>query len=333
MPSPLTERRSLSELIMTLRTAGLVDPADPLDDAELLVGWESAVVRTADGWIHRLAREGQETYERELAVLALVDGRLGVPTPRVEQISRTELVMSYRTITGHSLDLRAVREQTTAERSALTRSWAAALARMHGLTAQVTGQIEVPVVDHTGMRAAVEPAFEQARGPVRDALAELKADWDDHHSAASGTGRVLLHGDFHPGNMVFGSSTGPLTGLWDFTCVELGDPAEDWAHLIRDGAELAAETARHYTALTGRSVDLELARLIGRLEDVSDAVIEGRPIDEAMIGGRWRTPRRGPGRGWPGCRRRSPAGSGCWSQASSRSARSRCAARCPVRRG
>lgn len=280
MPSPQTERRSLPELIETLRRVGLVDPVDPLDGAELLVGWESVVVRTADGWIHRFARVPRETYDREVAVLALVEGRLGVPTPRVERVDPTGLVMSYRTIVGASLDLAAVRAQTPDDRSSLTRSWAAALAAMHGLTAEIVGRVAVPTADHRGMAATIRPAIEQHYGPVREALAALQTDWDDHLAAGSATRPVLLHGDFHPGNMVFGSCTGPLSGLWDFTCVALGDPAEDWRYLIRDSPELAAEIAQHYTVLTGRPVDLGVARLIGRVEDVSDAVAEGRPVAE-----------------------------------------------------
>lgn len=282
MPSPLTERRTLVELTAALHAAGLVDPADPLAGAELLVGWESAVVRTTDGWIHRFSRMEPGAFDRELAILALVDGRLGVPTPRVERIGYADLVMVYRTITGDPFDLAGVVEQTRAERAELTRSLATVLASMHDLTAEVVDRIEIPMADHTGMADEVRMAAARHSGWVREQLVKVLAAWDDCALAHPGDSAVLLHGDFHSGNMVFASPSGPLAGLWDFSCVERGDPADDFRYLVGSSADLAVETAEHYTALTGRPVDLDAARRTAVLEDLADALAEDRPLGEVL---------------------------------------------------
>lgn len=281
MPSPLTERRTLAELTAALHAAELVDAGDPLDGAELLVGWESAVVRTADGWIYRFSREDRATFERELAVLALVDGRLEVPTPRVHQVGQADLVMAYRTITGAPLDLDRVRGQSRHERAPLTRSLATALATMHDL-ATVTDRIEIPTADHAPMADELRVAATQQDGRIRAQLGEVLAAWDDCAQASPTQPSVLLHGDFHPGNMVFGSPVGPLTGLWDFTCIEHGDPADDFRYLVGDSIDLATAIADHYTALTGRSVDLHAARLIRLLEELTDALADDRPLSQVL---------------------------------------------------
>lgn len=283
MPTPQAERRTLAELTAALHTRGLVDPADPLDGAELLVGWESAVVRTADGWIYRFARMGRETFDRELAVLGLVDGRLGVPTPRIERTDSDELVMAYRTITGAALDLDLVLGQTPTERAPLTRSWATVLATMHDLAPDVVGAVAIPPIDLTQQTDEVRSAAWPADPGVRARLTEVLAAWEDCVLAQPSDGGLLLHGDFHPGNMVFDSATGPISGLWDFTCVERGDPAGDFRYLVGDSVDLAAEIAEHYTALTGRPVDLHAARLAGVVETLSDAVAEGRPLTASLL--------------------------------------------------
>lgn len=93
MPSPTLETRSLRDLSAVLLDLGLIGRAEALTGAELIVGWESAVVRSRDGWIYRFGRKDEETFRRELDVLALVDGRLGVATPRIEAVDHPHLLM------------------------------------------------------------------------------------------------------------------------------------------------------------------------------------------------------------------------------------------------
>lgn len=282
MPSPLTETRQLVDLTRILRITGLVDSEAEFDDAELLVGWEGAVVRTADGWIYRFARTSEATFNRELKVLALIDDQLGVPTPRVERTNQQHLVMAYRTITGSALDLPRIIATNAADRAPLTRSLATVLAAMHNL--EYDSIIDLPGVDHSEMVGHARQAASQASGAQADQLAALIADWESCSLAEPAEQPVLLHGDFHPGNMVFGSEVGPITGLWDFSCVEHGDPANDFRYLVSDSYDLAAEVADHYAELTGREVDLAAAQLIATIEQVSDAVVEDR-LDSLTISG------------------------------------------------
>jgi hypothetical protein len=93
---------------------------------------------------------------------------------------------------------------------------------------------------------------------------------------------ALLHGDFHPGNMVFTTPTGALSGLWDFSCVERGDPSGDLRYLVGDSAPLTVEIIQSYEAMTGRSIDLVGARLVRVLEEISDAVEERRSLEPVL---------------------------------------------------
>lgn len=287
MPSPTLETRSLPDLADVLLGIGLIGRIEDLAGAELIVGWESAVVRSRDGWIYRFSRKDEKTFRRELDVLALVDGQLGVATPRIEAVDHPHLLMVYRTITGAELDLPAVLRQTPAERAGLTHSLAHVLASMQAIGGTGLRGVAVPALDPQPMVGEVLAVRTNMAPQDRAGLDELLAAWEASTLSGQSEPTVLLHGDFHFGNMVFSQPTGPLTGMWDFTCVELGNPTADLRYLTGDSLDLAAEVASAYTALTGRPVDCGAARLLLALEDVADAIAEHRPVREAVH--RWVT--------------------------------------------
>lgn len=286
MPSPTLETRTLDDLCTVLAELGLVPRAADLAGAELLVGWESAVVRSREGWIYRFGREDEASFRRELQVLELVDGRLGVPTPRIEAVDHPQLLMVYRTITGADLDVPLVLRLTPSERSALVASMAEVLASMHALGDAAAAQLEIPVLDPTPLATEVLAARPTLGRRDQLSLDELLAAW--HRTALSSRTAhpVLQHGDFHVGNMVFAGPTGPIAGIWDFSCVQLGDPAADLRYLAGQAPTLGGEIGAAYSALTGRPLDLEAARLMLVLEDIADAVAEQRSCADVL--GQWR---------------------------------------------
>ena len=68
------------------------------------------------------------------------------------------------------------------------------------------------------------PHPRQARSDVDDLLDEIRATWE---AGAVPGPRVVLHNDFHLGNMVLDAPVGEMTGIWDFSCVALGEPTCD----------------------------------------------------------------------------------------------------------
>jgi aminoglycoside phosphotransferase (APT) family kinase protein len=97
----------------------------------------------------------------------------------------------------------------------------------------------------------------------------------------------VLHNDFHTGNMVFSAPAGELTGIWDFTCVQRGEPAYDLRYLDGAPRDVLDRVAGHYERLTGRAVDAAAARVANRMEDVFDAVETGRPALLEAAAARW----------------------------------------------
>lgn len=280
MPSPLTETRTLTELADLVLAEGR--PVD-LADAELLVGWENAVIKTGDGWIYRFPRLDRAEYERELVILKRLAGKLPVRTPDVVWTGRLNAFAAYRTIDGAAADCEALRRAPNEVRRATARSLADFLVAMHGsLDETERAELGIGTQDPQAIVAELEEALPTLPPPTRDRLRALLAAYQQTELAAPESRPVVLHGDFHFGNLVLDQPTGVVAGVWDFSCVEYGNPASDLRYLIRDRAELGEPIADSYAELSGRTLDLDGARLVGALEDVTDALAEDRPVEPVL---------------------------------------------------
>lgn len=87
--------------------------------------------------------------------------------------------------------------------------------------------------------AATRAAIESCRG-LADITA-LRAIWDDALAAPAWDGApVWIHGDIHIGNLL--TQGGRITGIIDWGCLGMGDPACDltiaWSMLDRESREI-----------------------------------------------------------------------------------------------
>lgn len=284
MPSPMSETRTLAELGAAVRAEGR--PVD-LEDAELLVGWENAVIKTVDGWIYRFPRLGQESYERELGILARLAGTLPARTPEVIWTGERTPFAAYRTIVGAWVDAAAIRAAPPSVRRNLAHSLATFLVEMHDRFDPVeAAELAIPTQNPMAMVTELQQQLPSLRTGMRDQVLGLLAAYQECELAMMDAEPVVLHGDFHFANMVLDQPTGVVTGVWDFSCVELGNPASDLRYLFRDPAGIGELVADCYAEITGRVLDVRGAQLIGTLEAVTDALAEGRPLEPAFTN--WR---------------------------------------------
>ncbi len=280
MPSPLTETRTLTELAAQVLAEGR--PVE-LDGAELLVGWENAVIKTGDGWIYRFPRMGPAAYQRELMILDRLAGTLPAPTPEVAWTGRLTPFAAYRTIEGATADSDALRQAPAEVRRSTAASLAAFLVAMHDRFDETErAELGIGTQNPQAVVTELEEVLPALPAPTRDALSALLMAYQATELAAPEPRPVLLHGDFHFGNLVLDQPTGVVAGVWDFSCVEYGNPASDLRYLIGDRSDLAGLIADCYAELTGRVLDLQGARLVGALEEVTDALAEDRPIDPVL---------------------------------------------------
>lgn len=87
--------------------------------------------------------------------------------------------------------------------------------------------------------------------------------------------------------MVLSAPIGKVTGVWDFSCVALGDPSDDLRYIPNDSCDLMRRLARRYERRTGTRIDLRAATLANRIEVVFDAIERRRTVGLREVIRRW----------------------------------------------
>lgn len=267
-----------------------------LTDAVLHSGWENVVLETADGWILRFPRDSGVDFERELATLDRLRGRLPAAIPEVEWTGKLTRFAAYRKLDGAVFDPDVYGGAPARQRDALAESLARFLYAMH--TTFTAGEIEElgipgagadhPDEDHPGITRIVAEMDRipfTARADVERLLEAYAAAWPQRHRNEP---RVVLHNDFHTDNMVLASPAGQVTGVWDFSCVELGPPSMDLRYFEDGPPDLLRRLAEQYGRVSGNSVDVRAAVLANRIEAVSDALETNEPGSIPSMVDRWR---------------------------------------------
>ncbi|ONI67566.1 hypothetical protein BWI15_31150 [Kribbella sp. ALI-6-A] len=232
-------------------------------------GWESTVLETPD-WIVRFPRREDIDFATEISVLEHVRGRLPVRTPEVAWVGARTRCMVYPKIIGTSFTPAAWHTGSARDREALSDSLAELLiAWREAFSADDVERLGIRPMGgppYLGQLSSTLAGFPSAVRPGIVALLNRYAELFDQELAA--VGPVVLHGDFHLGNMVLAAPCGEVTGLWDFSCVATGalswdlhflagalghphassEPPGSGAHL-----ELLAQVVRGLGRCSGRS--------------------------------------------------------------------------------
>jgi aminoglycoside phosphotransferase (APT) family kinase protein len=268
-----------------IAAAAAEDRGLELEGAELIwAGYDTVVLRTADGWILRFPRREELDFDREVAVLRRLAGTLPVPTPEVAWTGSRHRMMAYRALTGAEFDADEYAGADGRTRDRLAASLARFLAVLHtSLSDDEIADLGIPATDSLQQVAVVRERMDRVpsalRAGVERVVAEFVAAWPDR-----GDHSVLLHNDFHLLNMVFTTGAGELSGVWDFSCVRTGPPGLDLRYFARVPQsvpidirhDLLHRLADQY-GRTGITLDVEAARAAMAMEDLIDGVLTDDP--------------------------------------------------------
>jgi aminoglycoside phosphotransferase (APT) family kinase protein len=208
------------------------------------------------------AVNGGGTMALEAAVQRAARGA-GVPVPEVlatgakHPLGRPYLLLER--LTGETIPRRVLRApELSVARQRFAAEAGELLARVHSIAPADVHGIDAadPVEQYSGVLHRLPAAY--------PAL-ELGLRWLQWHEPCPGD-RVVLHGDFRLGNLLFGE-TG-IRGVLDWELCHVGDPAEDLAWLclkawrFGSGSPIGGlgereELYRSYERASGRAVDPE----------------------------------------------------------------------------
>lgn len=278
---PTSEVPSLVELVTAVEAESF---AADLSDATLQSGAQNFVLETP-GWIFRFPRKFID-FDLELAVLATLDGRLPIQTPKVEWVGRHSRFCAYRKIIGIPFDADAYRSASRARQQALAASLAEYLVALHGsVTDEEAASLGIPDFFTLAQRAdliAPERIPETVRPEVSGML--------DRSREISGQveGRALLDNDFTSDNFVLSDEMGVLSGVWDYSGVTMGPPSFDFRALLRNPDPLTEDVVHAYERSTGLEICREAYTLALRITDVLIALRSERPYALERLVATWR---------------------------------------------
>jgi aminoglycoside phosphotransferase (APT) family kinase protein len=247
----------------------------PLRIAEIDDGYDYEVAIVDGEWVFRFPRRRQvaEALEVEIALLPALAAELPVAVPRFEHVVREpELFVAYRLIDG-------VPSQPDA------RSVGGFLSALHGFDvdrAEGLG-VERPAWREQYARQCAE--FERLVFPVldEDERRAAEAMFAAGLESLDGFDSALLHADLGPEHLL--CREGALVGVIDWGDARIGDPALDFAWLLRALGEpvLAAYDGRVDPGFRERAL---FYRRLGPWYEAHNGLFTGRPerVERGLAG-------------------------------------------------
>jgi len=281
----LSEEPPLAELIEAVAAE---DRRVDLVGAVRRAGAENFVLETAE-WIYRFPR-GWIDFDREIAVLAALDGRLPVEIPRVEWVGQRSRFCAYRKITGGTFDRDRYRSAPRARQRAVAASMAEYLAALHdALTEPEIASIGIPDFFSLEARAdLIDP--NDVPASVRSEVADMLARGRELSGQVEG--RMLLDNDFTSDNIVLDGEMGLLSGVWDFSGVSVGPASFDFRALLREPDPLTEDVVCAYELRTGREICRDAFVIAFRITEVLRHIRKG-PAHVVRLVQSWHPPGRG----------------------------------------
>lgn len=277
----LSEEPSFAELVAAVEAESF---AADLSDASRQSGAQNFVLETPE-WIFRFPRKFID-FDLELAVLATLDGRLPVRTPKVEWVGQHSRFCAYRKIIGTPFDADAYRSASRASQQALAESLAEYLVALHSaVTEEEAASLGIPeffTLAHRADLITPERIPETVR-PVVSSILDRSREISGHVE-----GRVLLDNDFTSDNFVLSEEMGVLSGVWDYSGVTMGPPSFDFRALLRNPDPLTEDVVRAYEDSTGLEICREAYTLALRITDVLIALRSERPEALERLVATWR---------------------------------------------
>lgn len=251
------------ELTAAQAKAAIAEAVPSLAGADVRLlgsGWDFDAYEADGAYVFKFARRKAEVtrLDREIALLALLDGRFALPIPqyqwpRLEASAFPYPFSGYRKVIGRPL---LGLEPTPARIDALGRALGPFLSALHEVTSddlvERLGEQTRPDLDLAGFRTRrrkyLERVHEWAPAGVAD---RVRAWWDDPAVVPpdhDGT-PCLIHSDLHSEHVLMDEATGDIVaGVIDWGDAEIRDPSADFTGVAAwgGGAVLDAMLA-HYT--------------------------------------------------------------------------------------
>ncbi len=195
-------------------------------------GQFSDVVVVNEALIFRFPRSEHvaASMQREVAILAQLQGRTTLPIPNPVYTSETPVFMGYAMLHGEPVRRETFAVASDAVIEAAARTLADFLKALHS-TPLPLSTLDLPIEETRADWTAMYAEMRNKLYPLMraDAQAEVSAHFEralDNMALWNFT-PVLRHGDFGTRNILYDPQTMQINGVIDFGMTGIGDPAQD----------------------------------------------------------------------------------------------------------
>lgn len=207
-------------------------------------GQYNDVLIVNDSLVFRFATvpDAVDTLHQEIAILNAIPAylTLSIPNPiyaNAQSITLGETFVGYRLIPGRPLwhdTFAEIGDPLILDR--LAKQLAHFLSELHNVPTEVIAPLDLPLEDTKENWTTMYDQFREKLFPHMrpDACAAVTKAFTDYLSEPSlhHFEPCLRHGDFGGGNILFDPESGSISGIIDFGCTCLGDPAVDFGALF-----------------------------------------------------------------------------------------------------
>jgi aminoglycoside phosphotransferase (APT) family kinase protein len=236
-------------------------------------GHDSLALELGGRWILKvpLHAQAEARLRREASVLAMLQGRVNLPIPRMELHPGPPLFTRHAKLPGHHLPPFAYANLGEAAKAQLARDLAQFFADLHAIpvaTAREAGALPVP--DWLPSTEIAARALPHLPPILHNRATATLSDWAA--LPPDPLGQVYGFFDGHGWNMAF--DEGRLRGIYDFADSGLGDLHREFVYPSLISPDLVHRILPEYRTLTGRPVDparINLLTTAHRLWELAEA--------------------------------------------------------------
>ena len=213
-------------------------------------GWDHAVIILDEQQVFRfpLDQQYRSLLSKEITILEQLRPHIKLPIPEYNLIDRNYSFAAYPIIKGQALTNEAMNSLASDQRSLVKGQLAEFLTTIHTLDSR---QLDLALVSLSDLPSYHSMLKKQAPKLLRNAItvkeyvAVEKALEEVDRLLTQHMPRVFLHGDIYSRHLLWDAPNSQL-GIIDFSDMNIGDPAYDFAELYEYGKQFVEDVYDRY---------------------------------------------------------------------------------------
>jgi len=212
-------------------------------------GWDNLVAELDGEWIFRFPKSERYKSESELKVLEQLHGRLKVPIPKVQFVSKNPRCMGYRKIGGVFIREAEWPTWSGIQIDALAEDLAGFLYQCH--QAVSVNQAKGMGLEHESSDGELDSIVAACSSLGRDDIAKFSREAVAAYRQLPELAPSFLYDDLHSENFLIDPASRRLAGVVDFGDCAWGDVHYEFHPLYRYDRRIFEKLVTHYERLSG----------------------------------------------------------------------------------